>query len=283
MLRRQFFCSIALCGSGLITTIHPAVAGPRHRRATLADFDAALANAVDTGVFDSSRRFRELEFRDTALTETQASMMGRRSKRRIHQRAIDLIVSAEISSRIAYERRYKHPEWPGGRSGVTIGIGYDLGFVKPKAFADHWEGLLTPDQISELSKVCKLTGEKAASGIASLKRVQIDWAPAEKQFQRFLPYVIAETEDTFPNTAELSDMCLGALVSLVYNRGSNTNPDNKRRRHMHYCREAMKNRQYNAIPKYIRDMKVLWQNEKNARGLLIRRDLEADLFEAGLS
>ncbi|QNA89142.1 hypothetical protein G4G28_12850 [Massilia sp. Dwa41.01b] len=210
-------------------------------------------------------------------------MAGRRSERRIHPRAIELIVSAEISNRARYEKSYRQPTWPGGRSGVTIGFGYDLGFVKPKAFADHWKDLLTPAQIADLSPVCRVQGAAAAPRVASVGHVHVEWDVAQQQFQRFLPFVVAETEDAFPHCAELSDMSLGALVSLVYNRGSDTDPDNPRRIHMHQCRVAMQNREFDTIPRYLRDMKVIWANERNARGLLVRRELEAKLFEAGLS
>ena len=45
----------------------------------------------------------------------------------ISQAAIDLIVREEVSGKEVYERNYRRPEWPGGSSGVTIGIGYDVG------------------------------------------------------------------------------------------------------------------------------------------------------------
>jgi hypothetical protein len=44
------------------------------------------------------------------------------------QAAVDLIVAEEVSSQAVYQARYQHPEWPGGASGVTIGIGYDCGY-----------------------------------------------------------------------------------------------------------------------------------------------------------
>lgn len=287
MQRRLFLSSLPLLGGALAASLTACATRPPARAsggaATAADFDAALAEAIRTAEIDSSRSWRELEFRADALTETQTSMAGRRSERMIHPRAIELIVSAEISNRARYEKAYRQPTWPGGRSGVTIGFGYDLGFVHPTAFADHWQDLLTREQIRALTPVCRLQGNTAAGRVADVREVRVDWDAADKQFRRFLPFVIAETEDTFPNCAELSDMSLGALVSLVYNRGSDTDPNKPRRVHMHYCRQAMQQRRFDAIPRYLRDMKAIWANEQNARGLLIRRELEAKLFEAGLS
>lgn len=282
MLRRLFLSSIPLlCAAP--TAIGLQVADPEPTAVSPSEFDAALEAAIASSAFESSRGRRELQFRDRALTEAQTSMRHGRSERKIDPRAIALIVSAEVSSRARYEQRYKHPEWPGGRSGITIGIGYDLGFVSPDAFQDHWKDLLAPEQMHVLASVCRLKSDKAKARLASVRAIRIDWDPAEQQFHRFLPYVIAETEKVFQNTRELSDMSMGALVSLVYNRGGNTNPAIPRRRHMFAIKQAMLERRFEAIPGHIRDMKILWENEKDARGVLVRRDLEASLFAAGLS
>lgn len=283
MQRRHFLYHVTMLAGGLTSCVHLSRAQPKNGTVTPAEFDAALARAIANDDMESSRSWRELEFRDRSLTETQTSMAGRKSSRTIHQRAVDFIISSEISSRARYEQRYRRPVWPGGRSGVTIGIGYDLGFVRPKAFDDHWKDLLTSEQINNLIPVCGLKNKTAADRLASVQNVQIEWQPAEKQFERFLPFVIAETENAFPNCDELSDMSMGALVSLVYNRGGDTDPSHPRRVHMYQIKNAMQQRQFNAIPGYIRGMKDLWRNEKEAKGLLVRRELEAVLFEAGLS
>ena len=40
----------------------------------------------------------------------------------------------------AYTKKYRKPVWPKGQSGVTIGIGYDVGYAsKPQLRAD-WGG-----------------------------------------------------------------------------------------------------------------------------------------------
>ena len=43
------------------------------------------------------------------------------------KRALDLIIFSEVSSEQTYKRRYAKPTWPKGASGVTIGIGFDVG------------------------------------------------------------------------------------------------------------------------------------------------------------
>ena len=57
----------------------------------------------------------------------------------ISPQARHLVVTQEIGSRAAYDRKYKHPEWPGASSGVTIGIGYDIGQSGLEDFTHSWK------------------------------------------------------------------------------------------------------------------------------------------------
>ena len=47
----------------------------------------------------------------------------------ISKKAIELIIKHEVGGRAVYEKRYQKPIWAGGDSGVTIGLGYDVGYV----------------------------------------------------------------------------------------------------------------------------------------------------------
>jgi hypothetical protein len=48
----------------------------------------------------------------------------------ISQETLDVIVAEEVSSKVTYQAHYQHPQWPGGASRVTIGIGYDCGYPR---------------------------------------------------------------------------------------------------------------------------------------------------------
>src|SRR5262245_10339304 len=52
--------------------------------------------------------------------------------------AIAYIAREEVSSRAAYKANYHRPVWPGGESGVTIGIGYDLRMQRAPRFEADW-------------------------------------------------------------------------------------------------------------------------------------------------
>ena len=245
--------------------------------------DAFEAYAKDISALEDAHAFREIAFRDRSLTEAQGAMKGPKSNRHISQKAIDLIVASEVSSEAVYETTdLKHPTWPKGNSGVTIGIGYDLGYVNELAFADHWDGLLADDVITTLARVCGKKGLAARDARASVQSISIAWNPAIAQFDRYLPYVVAETEHAFPNCVDLSDASVGALVSLVYNRGSNTDSKHPREQ-MYQIRQLMIAKNFRAIPDQIYAMKQIWAGNPDARGLLRRRELETQLFEEGLA
>jgi hypothetical protein len=46
----------------------------------------------------------------------------------VSRKGLQQIVQHEISSAFYYRKFLSHPTWSGGSSGITIGIGYDLGY-----------------------------------------------------------------------------------------------------------------------------------------------------------
>ena len=116
----------------------------------------------------------------------------------------------------------------------------------------------------------------------AVSSVSVSWTQASTQFDNYLPYAVAQTEDTFPNCAALRDDSLGALVSLIYNRGTSLSPISDRRREMREIFALMRAQTFTDIPQEIRDMKRLWPGP-NEKGLVARRELEAVLFQDGLN
>jgi hypothetical protein len=212
------------------------------------------------------------------------------STRTISDRASALIKTSEVGSETLYSRHYRSPTWPNGYSGITIGIGYDLGYVGPTWFAEDWLQYLSTNQIQMLQPLCRRTGIEAAKYLASVSQIDIPWDTADRQFyERELPLFIGAVEKTLENCNILSDDSLGALVSLAYNRGTacfRVPPDldpNKRFVETRAIRGLMREKRFSEIPDQIRSMKRLWKHNADSSGLLIRRDLEASLFELGLT
>lgn len=202
------------------------------------------------------------------------------SSTQISQRATDLIIYFEVSGEAAYRKLYKHPEWPGEQSGVTVGIGYDLGYASKETFKAEWQDFIDKEIIEKLSVACRVKGAPAAELAKSLRGVEIDWPAAFNQYtSKTQPIYVGETEGSLPNTDLLSADSLGALVSLVYNRGSPFDLRTDRFAEMRNIKSYMRAKQFDQIPNAIRSMKRLWPN---SRGLRDRREAEAKLFAIGL-
>lgn len=213
----------------------------------------------------------------------RAPIRAKKSTTPISPRASDLIVACEVTSERVYTARYESPVWPGGASGVTVGIGYDTGYVTSDDLAGDWKGYLDSDSIRALSVACGETGTRAKTIIKQLPPVTVSWEIAQRQYsEEVRPRYVGLTQSVLVNTASLSADSLGALVSLVYNRGASFRLADERYKEMRNIREHMASKNFDRIPSEIRAMTRLWKDQANLRGLVLRREAEANLFELGL-
>lgn len=201
----------------------------------------------------------------------------------ISKRAFDLIVQEEVSSKALYEKKYRRPEWPGGASGVTIGIGYDVGAgVSSSAQLQRdWTGHIPQSMIDALVRCIGVTGARAKAMLPSVRPlVDVPWDAAMAVFeQSTLPKYYELARRALPNFDKLSLDCKGVLVSLVYNRGASFNNGGDRYSEMRAIRAHMQSGAFDKIPGELRAMKRLWPG---VGGLIRRRDREAALFAEGL-
>lgn len=206
-----------------------------------------------------------------------------RSERRIAHEAIRMIVLFEVSSSTLYRVRYQQPVWPGGNSGATIGIGYDLGYSSASWLEEDWHDCLTPQDLERLANVCGKTGQLADKLVKTLHDITVPWPNAYDQFTtRSLPTYVGKTLQALPQAADLSDRSLGALVSLVYNRGPNFDSADPRHAEMRAIKSALAMGQACRIPDLIRRMVRLW-TAPDEKGIRLRRLMEAALFQEGLA
>ena len=196
----------------------------------------------------------------------------------ISQKALDLIIKHEVGGGEAYyNKALKKPCYPGGASGVTIGVGYDLGYNTEDQFTSDWGKVLTGDIFARLSKCLGAKSSAAKSLIPSVKDIEIPWESALKVFKEStLPRFVNETLKAFPGANELHPDGFGALVSLVFNRGAAVT--GKNREEMKNIRGLIASKNYAAIAKEITNMKRIWVG-KGLDGLLRRRDEEAALVK----
>jgi hypothetical protein len=199
----------------------------------------------------------------------------------VSERAIAMLVEFEVTSRAVYERRYRRPTWPGEQSGVTIGIGYDVGYVDRARLWNDWRSVISERMIRALERAIGVKGPAARELARELAdEVDVPWDAANHVFRRrSLPLWIGIVERALPNTSALSPDSLGALVSLTYNRGASYSSPGDRYREMRAIKGHMGRREFGRIPDEIRSMKRLWPNSP---GLRRRRDREAELFQDGL-
>lgn len=202
----------------------------------------------------------------------------------------ELIIEQEVSSEAIYAKRYQHPERPGGESGITIGIGYDCGYSTSAQVRKDWGGRIPEAMVEVLATRCAgLKGAAAQARLAEVRpQIVVPWAAAISEFYDVeVPRWLAKCRAVLPNLDLLPPDCIGALVSLAYNRGpSFTIPASKdktgRYVEMRAIRTHMAAKEFGKIPTEFRKMKRLWTTP-SVRGLVTRREEEAKLFERGLA
>ncbi|MBX5041256.1 hypothetical protein HJB51_10705 [Rhizobium lentis] len=252
------------------------------------DMFAAILASVKTQpkLAEDNRSYREAFLIPLGGLE-RPPLRARPSRTSISDRATALITSCEVSSPAVYENRYRRPIWPRGKSGITFGVGYDIGYTGKDDLTADWGLYLDGTVIDQLATACNIKGRDAKGLVQKFRHISVPWELARRQYMEVMqPRYVGITEQALPNFRELSDDSRGALVSLVYNRGASfqipeeRDPSN-RYKEMREILAAMKRRKFETIPDLIRDMKRLW-DIRELPGLHSRRDAEALLFEIGL-
>jgi hypothetical protein len=205
----------------------------------------------------------------------------------LNKKSLDLILEFEVGGGENYYNKFlKNPAWPEGQSGVTIGVGYDLGYVNKTEFSEDWKDL-PKETFDRLYKVVGIKGYNAKNLIRGLKDITIPWELALKVFNnKTVSKFYNLTRETFPNFDNLPEDAKGGLVSLVFNRGNALEGD--RRREMKLIRDGMKlvstydQKALTFIANQIRNMKRIWIGGSIEKGMSRRRDAEAKIIEESL-
>jgi hypothetical protein len=218
---------------------------------------------------------------------------------RVSDKAFKLIVDYETGGRAFYENIIKsRPIWPKAASGVTIGFGYDLGYVSLAEYRRDWANViatLTPSQKSAMESCIGVHGGKDSplmmqSLLAQVKDIVFSWDESKIIFKaKTLPKFALLTEHSLSNCGLLNGDCFGVLVSLTFNRGASYSTPQKpgdqkdRYREMRAIQADMAAKNFGDIPKQIKAMARLWVGTAVETGLRRRRFDEAELFAAGLA
>lgn len=168
-------------------------------------------------------------------------------------------------------------KWPGLNSGITIGYGYDLGYKTEKQFVKDWVGLPI-DWIERLSRVIGVTGIEAKRLAPQFKDINISKDLAIKVFDKIYPGWCKDTLKCYPGLDSLHPHAQGALVSMIYHRGSTIDPNKEDHLEKFALKAAVANQDYTQIAALLRGMKRLC----SLKYIQDRREAEALLVEEGL-
>lgn len=205
----------------------------------------------------------------------------------ISQKGVDLIVHYEVGGKSYYEKYLRRPTVPAWRttvSGVTIMFGNDVGHMTHKEIQLAFEDVLTQKQINLLKSVSGMKGSNAYyNGLPKVKYlISVGYDDAEKVFKKYtLPKFSEQTANAFKISKDrLHPHSNGALTSIVFNRGASMSSSSSRKE-MRWIRYNISVDREDKVPSDIRSMKRLWSYSK-LKGLHLRRDAEARLFQEGL-
>jgi len=193
--------------------------------------------------------------------------------------SLHLIIGHEIGAEWAGDTRYYKkfctmPTYPGGQSGVTIGIGYDLGYNNRQQIKLDWGGRVSGNHLSFFLNCSGIKGEMSKRMITPTTRtLTVPYEIAMEVFENVsLPKFTKMTKAIYPNLENLNETTQAVLIGLVYNRGNSLQGD--RRLEMKELVEHTNNADYAAIASTIDKMKRLWVGS-DVSGLVKRREEEA--------
>jgi len=198
---------------------------------------------------------------------------------KISKKAVDSIVAYEVSSPAHYNAKLFGLSWPGGESGVTIGIGYDIGYNTERDIENDWIKYIGAYQVGILKMFAGLRGEKAHLAMKANKMAGSVTIPYQAAYEVFvhtsLPRYAKAALKIYPGLDELTPDAAGAILSMVYNRGTGLQGD--RRKEMREIVPLVPKKDYAGIAKLIEHSKRLWTN-----GLVERREKEAAMVRGSL-
>ena len=195
-------------------------------------------------------------------------------------KTLDLLLKYEVGGGKSYYDKFLSKfTWPKGASGPTIAIGIDCAYYTKTELSKIFN-FLPQNQIELIQGSVGKTGEKGREYTRILRNagITVDWEKALDIFYSITwPKFTKLTNKTFLGATELKEDAYGAIVSIVFNRGTSLNGQS--RLEMRNIRDLIPSKDYKGIAKEVRKMKRLWIG-KGLDGLLERRETEAKLIES---
>lgn len=196
------------------------------------------------------------------------------------KKTLDLLLQYEVGGgKLYYEKYLSKFTWPGGASGPTIAFGVDCAYYSEAELAEIFS-FLPKDQLKQVQSASGKTGEKGKQNTVKLRAggITVNWNKALEIFETHTwPKFTKLAEKTFPGLTDLHPDAYGAIVSLIFNRG--TSLTGERRKEMADIKNLIPIKNYKQIAQEFRNMKRIWIG-RDLDGLLERREAEAKLIES---
>ena len=178
-----------------------------------------------------------------------------------------------------------HPYWPGGICGVTLGIGWDLGYHNVSELHREWAQLGEAD-LHRLEVAAGTKGAPARALIEPLKSIDVPADVSRHVLETSLhTYYYPFAAGHFPGLQQLPAEAQVVLISLIFNRGISMGhePDWRfakevdSRWEFRELRRDVQDSDLFAIYTHLGTMKRVWETS-GGRGLRIRRRDEQALI-----
>jgi hypothetical protein len=246
--------------------------GPRTHAATIG-LQKRL-NLPETGIVDEQT---------WQMNRNELSKKDKETNRIVSDEGRDLILTYEVggSDGSYYNRFLKRPTvpaWQTTQSGVTIMIGKDLGHSSKENIREEVSPYTSPENLNRLLTVQGMKSRIAFQNLNRVSDIEFSWEDAVSHFERFtIPRFWTLTRNTFTGINSAPQAVKDVMISIVFNRGSKLT--GATRVEMLNIRNLISQKNWHLISDEIRKMKRLWPN---VRGLLRRRDAEADFLDRNL-
>lgn len=187
-----------------------------------------------------------------------------------------LIVDYEVGGEFQY-KKWPHPEYSGGASGVTWGIGYDAHQNQKVIILSDWAKLGKTD-VDRLAATQPYYGASAKAHVKDVVDITVPW---DESISVFVVVDVSRTDTqcrkAFPGFDKLRAHAKDAIRSLVFNRGTSMIGPN--RVEMRWMRDVgVPKQDYEGLANAEREMKHIWAGTDIQNGMYRRREAEAKLF-----
>ena len=253
-----------------VSTVDHAVAGAQEATALAAD----QADAAQVGIAKTTTP-AILAVQDALAAVATPLPAPAPAANAVDLETAALITRWEIGSEALYVKKYRGVICPGGASGPTVGIGYDLGTQTAATIRRDWHD---HQAVERMATASGRVGPAACRAWRDAHRdIRVELPQAQAVFaERVLPDYARQAQRALRNGWEANtEHARGAVKSLGYNRGWSMVGDRNREKRV-IRDDCIPAGDAHCTARQLRSMTRLWVGTPIERGLTARRNDEAN-------